>query len=97
MGSVFGLNRGLKVSNTGESIKVPVGEKTLGRLYNVLGEEIDELGKTDTKLRRSFTNMHQLSQINPSIRKYLRLESKSSTLLLLLSKEEKSPSLEELE
>ena len=51
MGSVFGLNRGLKVSNTGESIKVPVGEKTLGRLYNVLGEEIDELGKTDTKLR----------------------------------------------
>ena len=53
MGSVFGLNRGLKVSNTGKSIEVPVGEKTLGRLYNVLGEEIDELGKTDTSLRRS--------------------------------------------
>lgn len=53
MGSVYGLSRGLKVTNTGESIKVPVGEETLGRLYNVLGEEIDELGVTKTTARRS--------------------------------------------
>lgn len=44
MGSTDGLRRGVKVSNTGESITVPVGEKTLGRIMNVLGDPIDELG-----------------------------------------------------
>src|SRR5919197_4564957 len=36
-----GLRRGMKVVNTGEPIAVPVGEKTLGRLFNVVGEPID--------------------------------------------------------
>ena len=44
MGTTEGLQRGLKVHNTGAPIKVPVGEKTLGRIMNVLGEPIDELG-----------------------------------------------------
>ena len=44
MGSSDGLKRGLDVSNTGAAIKVPVGEKTLGRIMDVLGEPIDELG-----------------------------------------------------
>ena len=39
--STDGLVRGMKVLNTNEPIKVPVGEKTLGRLFNVLGDTID--------------------------------------------------------
>jgi F-type H+-transporting ATPase subunit beta len=41
MGSTDGLVRGAVVTNTGSSIKVPVGEGTLGRIFNVLGEAID--------------------------------------------------------
>ncbi len=44
MGSTDGLKRGMAVTNTGEGIMVPVGVKTLGRIMNVLGEPIDELG-----------------------------------------------------
>ncbi|GAB4263322.1 MAG: F0F1 ATP synthase subunit beta [Methylomicrobium sp.] len=44
MGSTDGLSRGLSVSNTGAPIAVPVGQKTLGRIMNVLGEPIDEKG-----------------------------------------------------
>ncbi len=42
MGDVFGLKRGSLVENTGKSIEVPVGEETLGRIFNVLGEPIDQ-------------------------------------------------------
>ena len=41
MGSTDGLQRGSEVINTGEGITVPVGEKTLGRIFNVLGEAVD--------------------------------------------------------
>ena len=41
MGSTAGLQRGLVVADTGEPIKVPVGEKTLGRMFNILGKPID--------------------------------------------------------
>ncbi|WP_438765500.1 F0F1 ATP synthase subunit beta [Kushneria sp. TE3] len=44
MGSTEGLKRGMTVSGTGAPISVPVGEKTLGRIMNVLGEPIDEAG-----------------------------------------------------
>jgi F-type H+-transporting ATPase subunit beta len=44
MGSSEGLRRGIEVSNTGSPIKVPVGQQTLGRIMNVLGEPIDEKG-----------------------------------------------------
>lgn len=44
MGSTDGLSRGTKVKRTHAPIKVPVGNKTLGRIFNVLGETIDELG-----------------------------------------------------
>ena len=44
LGSTDGLKRGLAVTNTGEGIKIPVGIKTLGRIMNVLGDPIDELG-----------------------------------------------------
>ena len=44
LGSTDGLRRGMVAVNTGEGIMVPVGIKTLGRIMNVLGEPIDELG-----------------------------------------------------
>ncbi|MEX1266060.1 MAG: F0F1 ATP synthase subunit beta, partial [Woeseia sp.] len=45
MGSSEGLKRGMKVSNTGKAISVPVGEKTLGRIMDVLGNPIDNKGE----------------------------------------------------
>lgn len=47
MSSTDGLIRGAEAIDTGSPIKVPVGDKTLGRLFNVLGENIDE----DTKAK----------------------------------------------
>ena len=44
MGSTDGVRRGLEVLNTGEPIMVPVGEKTLGRIMDVLGNPVDEAG-----------------------------------------------------
>ena len=41
LASSEGLQKGMEVTATGAGIKVPVGEKTLGRLFNVLGETID--------------------------------------------------------
>ncbi|MCL4364377.1 F0F1 ATP synthase subunit beta [Patescibacteria group bacterium] len=52
LGNVFGLRRGVKVNNTGKMIQVPVGPQTLGRIFNVLGETIDEKGKLDIKLKK---------------------------------------------
>ncbi len=51
MGSTEGLRRGLEVENTEAPINVPVGEETLGRIMNVLGEPIDEAGPINEKLR----------------------------------------------
>ena len=44
MDSTEGLTRGQEVKSTGSEIRVPVGPKTLGRIMNVVGEPIDELG-----------------------------------------------------
>ena len=44
MDSTEGLTRGHEVRDTGEAIAVPVGEATLGRIMNVVGEPIDEAG-----------------------------------------------------
>jgi F-type H+-transporting ATPase subunit beta len=44
MGASEGLKRGMGVSNTGSPITVPVGEKTLGRIMDVLGKPIDNKG-----------------------------------------------------
>lgn len=44
MDSTDGLVRGMPVVNTGNPISVPVGEKTLGRMFNVLGDPIDGEG-----------------------------------------------------
>ena len=52
MDSTEGLVRGQAVTNTKSSISVPVGEETLGRIMNVIGEAIDEAGPIKTTLRR---------------------------------------------
>jgi len=47
MTSTDGLKRGASVNDTGGPISVPVGKATLGRIFNVLGEPVDELGPCD--------------------------------------------------
>ncbi len=49
MDSTDGLTRGRKVRDTGSPIKVPVGKATLGRMLNIIGEPIDEMGDIETK------------------------------------------------
>jgi ATP synthase F1 beta subunit len=51
MDSTEGLVRGAKVADTGAPIKVPVGEQTLGRIMNVIGEAIDGRGDIGEKMR----------------------------------------------
>ena len=52
MDSTEGLVRGQQVTDTGEPIAVPVGEETLGRIMNVVGEAVDEAGPIKTAERR---------------------------------------------
>ncbi|HQT25565.1 MAG TPA: F0F1 ATP synthase subunit beta, partial [Burkholderiales bacterium] len=47
LGSTDGLRRGMDVVGTGAPISVPVGQKTLGRIMDVLGNAIDEAGDID--------------------------------------------------
>jgi F-type H+-transporting ATPase subunit beta len=49
MSSTDGLMRGMKVQDTGKPIAMPVGKEVLGRIMNVIGEPVDELGPIDTK------------------------------------------------
>jgi F-type H+/Na+-transporting ATPase subunit beta len=53
MDTTEGLKRDLDVINTGAPIQVPVGEKTLGRIMNVLGKPIDEAGDIGEEKRMS--------------------------------------------
>ena len=52
MGATDGLSRGTEVSDTGKPISVPVGEVTLGRMFNVIGEAID--GKPNPKSSKTY-------------------------------------------
>lgn len=49
MSSTDGLVRGMECEDTGEPIKVPVGDEVLGRMFNVLGQPIDGLGEVNAK------------------------------------------------
>ena len=51
MGSSDGLKRGIAVTNTGAPIQVPVGQKTLGRIMNVLGDPVDGKPEVDSEVR----------------------------------------------
>ena len=68
MGTTDGLKRGLNVKNTGAPISVPVGDKTLGRIMNVLGQPVDNAGpiKAEKKMpihRSAPTFSEQASEI----------------------------------
>lgn len=52
MDSTDGVQRGMEVKDTGRDISVPVGDVTLGRVFNVLGETIDLDEKIDDSVRR---------------------------------------------
>src|SRR5690606_12234383 len=58
MDSTEGLTRGHEVRDTGQAIAVPVGEATLGRIMNVIGEPIDEAGPVKSDHKRE---IHQLA------------------------------------
>ena len=68
MGSSDGLARGTAFKSTGSQITVPVGVGTLGRIMDVLGRPIDELGPVDCDERRS---IHQkapsFEELSPSV------------------------------
>ena len=49
LGPTDGLKRGWEVTDTGNPISVPVGEEVLGRIFNVIGETIDEMGEVKAK------------------------------------------------
>jgi F-type H+/Na+-transporting ATPase subunit beta len=53
MDTTEGLVRGAAVTDTGSPISVPVGDETLGRIMNVIGEPVDEAGPVKTATRRA--------------------------------------------
>lgn len=67
MQSTDGLRRGMKVIDTSQPISVPVGEITLGRVFNVLGQPIDEIGE--------ITQEHEVKSIHRDAPKYEDLSS----------------------
>ncbi len=67
MSSTDGLVRGMEVADTGSPISVPVGTPTLGRIFNVLGEPVDEKGPVD---------MNTTSPIHRAAPKLTELETK---------------------
>jgi F-type H+-transporting ATPase subunit beta len=68
LGSSDGLRRGMKVKGTGQPISVPVGKGTLGRIMDVLGRPIDEVGpiKSDT-LRSIHQVAPKFDELSPSV------------------------------
>src|SRR5437870_5859701 len=68
LGSSDGLRRGMKVTSTGGPISVPVGAGTLGRIMNVLGRPIDDVGPIKSDKKRS---IHQIApkfdELSPSV------------------------------
>ena len=49
MDTTDGLVRGMKATYYGEQITIPVGRETLGRILNVIGKPVDEMGPVDNK------------------------------------------------
>ncbi|MDY7091839.1 MAG: F0F1 ATP synthase subunit beta [Acidobacteriota bacterium] len=52
LGSTDGLPRGARIEDTGEPVTVPVGDETLGRVFNMVGEPIDDRGPVGAEERR---------------------------------------------
>nr|YP_010724102.1 CF1 subunit beta [Libertia pulchella]WDW31229.1 CF1 subunit beta [Libertia pulchella] len=69
MSATDGLTRGMEVIDTGAPLSVPVGGATLGRIFNVLGEPVDNLGPVDTRTT---------SPIHRSAPAFIQLDTKLS-------------------
>ncbi|TYI00920.1 hypothetical protein ES332_A11G165500v1 [Gossypium tomentosum] len=69
MSATDGLTRGMEVIDTGAALSVPVGGATLGRIFNVLGEPVDNLGPVDTRTT---------SPIHKSAPAFIQLDTKLS-------------------
>ncbi|MEO6696429.1 MAG: F0F1 ATP synthase subunit beta, partial [Gammaproteobacteria bacterium] len=68
MGSSDGLRRGMKVKNSGAPISVPVGHGTLGRIMDVLGRPIDEMGPIKSDERRPIhAKAPKFDELAPSV------------------------------
>ncbi|TVQ64547.1 MAG: F0F1 ATP synthase subunit beta [Phycisphaerales bacterium] len=66
LGSTDGLSRGMACQDTGAPVKVPVGEPVLGRVFNLLGEPVDNAGPVDAKTFRSIHRAPpEFSELNP--------------------------------
>jgi F-type H+-transporting ATPase subunit beta len=67
MDSTDGLQRGTTVIDTGAPISVPVGEAVLGRIFNLLGETIDEAGPLGTSIRLPIHRLPpSVADVNPA-------------------------------
>jgi F-type H+/Na+-transporting ATPase subunit beta len=67
LGSTDGVKRGMKASDTGEPVTVPVGEQVLGRVFNLLGEPIDLLPAVEGTQRRPIHRQPpEFTQLNPN-------------------------------
>ncbi len=67
MGTTEGIRRNLKVINTHEPIKVPVGNEVLGRMFSVLGEPIDRKGEFKVNETHSIYNLPPSFEEQPTI------------------------------
>ena len=66
MQSTDGLKRKMSAVDTGEAIKVPVGEEVLGRMFNVIGEPIDNINDSE---KNKFNKMQSIHQQSPDFSK----------------------------
>nr|YP_009968311.1 ATP synthase CF1 beta subunit [Cyanidiococcus yangmingshanensis]QMX77412.1 ATP synthase CF1 beta subunit [Cyanidiococcus yangmingshanensis]UNJ16027.1 ATP synthase CF1 beta subunit [Cyanidioschyzonaceae sp. 3]WDB00482.1 ATP synthase CF1 beta subunit [Cyanidiococcus yangmingshanensis] len=69
MSSTDGLRRGIHAKDTGAPISVPVGQVTLGRIFNVLGESVDNLGQVSRQI---------VQPIHKAAPSFVQLETKPS-------------------
>ncbi|MFA5160580.1 MAG: F0F1 ATP synthase subunit beta, partial [Candidatus Omnitrophota bacterium] len=74
LASTDGLVRGMKVEDTGAPISVPVGEQTLGRIFNLLGQPIDEQGNVKDPSKK-----HSIHHAPPSFEELLPVSATLET------------------
>ena len=86
MGSTDGLVRGMDAVDTGEGIKVPVGEETLGRIFNVLGGAVDNMPNPETKKNGVYIVSRRHTKNKIRQRKYLKRVLRLLTLLHRMQK-----------
>ena len=66
LGSTDGMRRGMQTLDVGGPVSVPVGEKVLGRVFNLLGEPIDNLPPVDADRRPIHREPPEFSELNPN-------------------------------